>query len=32
MNKEEYKKIVKKYTPKENRFINAISAFFLVED
>ena len=27
MNKEEYKKIVKKYTPKENRFVNAISAF-----
>lgn len=28
MNKEEYKQIVKKYTPKENRFVNAISAFF----
>ena len=27
MNKDQYKKIVKKYTPKENRLINAISAF-----
>ena len=27
MNKEQYKKIVKKHTPKENRLINAISAF-----
>lgn len=27
MNKDEYKKLVKKHTPKENRFVNAISAF-----
>lgn len=28
MNKEQYKRLVKKHTPKENRLINAISAFF----
>lgn len=28
MNKEEYKKLVKKHTPNENRLMNAITAFF----